>query len=60
VTRWIAIGAIVVAVWLASFPDLASTEENCQAMPAGPARTDGNRYPVDWSNLKSGALDCTP
>jgi len=29
-----------VAVWLARFPDLASAQENCQAMPAGPARTD--------------------
>jgi hypothetical protein len=38
--RWIAIGAILVAVWLARSPDLASAQDNCQAMPAGPARTD--------------------
>ena len=38
--RWIAIGAITVAVWLARFPDLASAQQNCEGMPAGPARTD--------------------
>lgn len=38
--RSIAIGAIVVAAWLARFPDLASAQDNCQALPAGPARTD--------------------
>ena len=37
---WIAIGAITVAVWLARFPDLASAQDNCQAISAGPARTD--------------------
>jgi hypothetical protein len=26
VTRWIAIGAIVAAVWLAKFPDVASAQ----------------------------------
>jgi hypothetical protein len=40
VTRWIAIGAIVVALWSARFPDVATAQENCQAVPAGPARTD--------------------
>jgi hypothetical protein len=39
-THWIAIGAIVIAVLLASFPDVASAQKNCQAVPAGPARTD--------------------
>jgi len=38
--RWIAIGAITVAVWLARSPDLASAQQNCQAISAGPARTD--------------------
>jgi hypothetical protein len=38
--RWFAIGAIVVAVWLARSSDLASAQDNCQAIPAGPARTD--------------------
>ena len=38
--RWIAIGAVIVAVWLARFPDLASAQQNCEGMPAGPARTD--------------------
>jgi hypothetical protein len=38
--RWIAIGAIVAGVWLAKSSDLASAKENCQAMSAGPARTD--------------------
>jgi hypothetical protein len=38
--RWIAIGVIVAAVWLARFPDLASAQQNCQAISAGPARTD--------------------
>jgi hypothetical protein len=40
VTRWIAICAIVVALWLVRFPDVASAQENCQAVTAGPARTD--------------------
>ena len=40
VMRWIAIGAIVVAVWLARFPHPASARDNCQAISAGPARTD--------------------
>jgi hypothetical protein len=39
-THWIAIDAIVIAVLLASFPDVASAQESCQAVPAGPARTD--------------------
>jgi len=39
-THWIAIGAIVIAALLASFPDAARAQENCQAVPAGPARTD--------------------
>jgi len=39
-TRWIAIQAIGVAALLANFPDAASTQENCQKVPAGPARTD--------------------
>jgi hypothetical protein len=38
--RWIAIGAVTVAVWLARSPDLASAQQNCQAISAGPARTD--------------------
>jgi hypothetical protein len=38
--RWIAIGAIIVAVWLARSPDLASAQQDCQAISAGPARTD--------------------
>jgi hypothetical protein len=38
--RWIAIGGIAAAMWLAGIPDLARAQENCQAMPAGPARTD--------------------
>jgi hypothetical protein len=42
VRRWrrIAIVAIVVAGWPGWLSDLASAEENCQAMPAGSARTD--------------------
>ena len=36
--RWIAIGAVI--VWLARFPDPASAQDNCQAISAGPARTD--------------------
>jgi hypothetical protein len=40
VTRGIAIGAIVAAMWLAGIPVLASAQDNCQTMPAGPARTD--------------------
>lgn len=31
--------AVVVAALLASFPDLAGAQ-NCEAIPAGPARTD--------------------
>lgn len=38
--RWIATRAVVVAVLLARFADLAGAQDNCQAMPAGPARTD--------------------
>jgi len=38
--RGIAIGAILVVVWLARFPDLASAQHDCQTIPAGPARTD--------------------
>ena len=38
--RWIAIGAVIVAVWLARSPDLASAQDDCQAISAGPARTD--------------------
>ena len=38
--RWIAIGAVIVAVWLARFPHPASAQDNCQAISAGPARTD--------------------
>ena len=40
VMRWIAVGAVIVAVWLARSSDLASAQDNCQAMSAGPARTD--------------------
>ena len=37
--RWIAAGVSIV-MWLAAFPDRASAGDNCQAMPAGPSRTD--------------------
>ena len=37
--RWIAAGIFIV-MWLAGFPDPASAVDDCQAMPAGPARTD--------------------
>jgi hypothetical protein len=37
--RWIAAGVLIV-MWLAGFPDLAGAQDNCQAMPAGPSRTD--------------------
>ena len=38
--RRIAIGAVIVAVWLARFPDPASAQDNCQSISAGSARTD--------------------
>lgn len=37
--RWIAAG-VLIAMWLAGFPDPAGALENCEAMAAGPARTD--------------------
>jgi hypothetical protein len=37
VTRWIAIGAIVAAVWLAKFPDVASAQE----LPSGTKSPSG-------------------
>ena len=37
--RWIAAGIFIV-MWLAGFPDPAGALENCEGMPAGPARTD--------------------
>lgn len=56
--RWIAVGTIVVAVWLARFPDLASAQQNCEAMAAGPARTDCyialSRYHGAQSDLAAG------
>jgi hypothetical protein len=39
-THWIAISAIAVAALLAGLADVASAQANCQAIPAGPARTD--------------------
>jgi hypothetical protein len=39
-THRIAIGAVVTAALLASFPGAASALEKCEALPAGPERTD--------------------
>jgi hypothetical protein len=36
-THW---NASVVAILLASFPDVVSAQVDCDAVPAGPARTD--------------------
>jgi len=40
VTHTSAISTVVVAVLLASFADATSAQTNCEALPAGPARTD--------------------
>jgi hypothetical protein len=36
-TRWT---ASIVAILLASFPDVVNAQVDCNAVPAGPARTD--------------------
>ncbi len=35
-----AIGATVIAILLANFPSVANAQVDCNAVPAGPARTD--------------------
>jgi hypothetical protein len=64
-TRW---RASVLAILLASFPGVVSAQVDCNAVPAGPARTDyyiglsrvyrGGKPP--WNNKATKAADLLP